>query len=414
MDRELSTSTKQANRRKRIWQIGITVVLVAAAVFGFKSLITPSLSRSEIRTAKVERGPVAATLTASGVVVPEHELAITSPIQARIEQVVHHTGDKVKTGEQILLLDKAFTQLAYEKLKDEAELNQHKRVQLRLQLQKKLNTLVSELTIKRLQVKSLQAQLGDEQYLLKIGGGTQERVKQAELNLKIAQQELAQIEQDMDTERQLLKADEQELSFTMAIQSRSIEELERKMKQAEVRTDRSGVITWVNNETGSNVNAGDVIARLADLSSYKIQASMSDAFAGQLQTGARATVRFNEVDLGGTITAVDPTVTNGTLTFYVALDDEDHTLLRPNLRVDVYVTTATKPNTLRVKNGPYFNNNTDNQIFVVRGDELVRVPARVGVSNTDYVELENGVRPGDEVIISDMQDYEHVHKIKLD
>ena len=382
-------------------------------MFGFKSLITPSLSRAEIRTAKVERGPVAATLTASGVVVPEHELAITSPIQARIEQVVHHAGDKVQAGDQILLLDKAFTQLAYEKLKDEEQLNQHKRVQLGLQLQKKLNTLISELAIKRMQVKSLQAQLGDEQYLLKIGGGTQERVKQADLNLKIAQQELAQIEQDMATERQLLKADEQELRFTMAIQSRSIEELERKMKQAEVRADRPGVITWVNSETGSNVNAGDVIARLADLSSYKVQATASDAFAGQLQSGAQVTVRINETDLSGTIASVDPTVTNGTLTFYVALDEDNHALLRPNLRVDVYVTTATKPNTLRVKNGPYFSGNTNNQVFIVRQDELVRVPARVGVSNTDYVELENGVQPGDEVVISEMQDYGHVPKVNL-
>lgn len=413
MDRELSASVKQANKRKRIWQTGITLVLIATAVFGFKSLITPSLSRAEIRTAKVERGPVAATLTASGVVVPEHELAITSPIQARIEQVVHHAGDKVQAGDQILLLDKAFTQLAYEKLKDEEQLNQHKRVQLGLQLQKKLNTLISELAIKRMQVKSLQAQLGDEQYLLKIGGGTQERVKQADLNLKIAQQELAQIEQDMATERQLLKADEQELRFTMAIQSRSIEELERKMKQAEVRADRPGVITWVNSETGSNVNAGDVIARLADLSSYKVQATASDAFAGQLQSGAQVTVRINETDLSGTIASVDPTVTNGTLTFYVALDEDNHALLRPNLRVDVYVTTATKPNTLRVKNGPYFSGNTNNQVFIVRQDELVRVPARVGVSNTDYVELENGVQPGDEVVISEMQDYGHVPKVNL-
>lgn len=413
MDRELSASTKQANSRKRIWQIGIALALVAAAAFGFKSLITPSLSRSEIITAVVEQGPVTATLSASGVVVPEHELAITSPIQARIEQVIHHTGDKVQPGDQILLLDKAFTQLAFEKLKDEEQLNQHKRVQLRLQLQKKLNALTSELAIKRMNVKSLQAQLEDEQYLLKIGGGTQERVKQAELTLKIAQQELAQIEQDMTTERQLLKADEQELNFTMAIQSRSIEELERKMEQAEVRADRPGVITWVNNETGSNVNAGDVIARLADLSSYKVQATVSDAFAEQLHTGGKVTVRINETDLSGTIASVEPTVTNGTVTFFVALDENNNQLLRPNLRVDVYVTTATKPNTLRVKNGPYFSGNTNNQVFIVRQDELVRVPARVGVSNTDFVELEKGVKPGDEVVISEMQDYQHVPKVSL-
>lgn len=414
MDRELSATTRQAQKQKRIWQIGIAVALVAATVFGFRNLITPSLERSELRTAVVERGPVQATLTATGEVVPEHEQAITSPIQARVEQVLRTSGEEVKPGDQVLLLDRSFTQLAYDKLKDEQEMNQHKRVQLRLQLQKKLNSLESQLAIKRMSVKSLQARLEDEQYLLKIGGGTQEQVKQADLNLKIAQQELAQLERDIASERQLLQADEQELGFTLAMQGRSIEELERKMQQAEVRATHRGVVTWVKDEIGSTVNAGDVIVRLADLSSFKVKAAVSDAFADQLQTGGEATVRINNTDLKGTIAAVEPTVTNGTVTFYVALQDNAHTLLRPNLRVDVYVTTATKPNTLRVKNGPYFNSaSNSDMVYVVQGDELIRTPADIGASNVDYVELESGVQPGDEVVISSIKDYEHLEKVKL-
>lgn len=413
MDRALPDTARQAQKRKRIWQISIGVALVAAAIFGFRNLISPGIARSELRTAVVEAGPVVATLTASGQVVPEHEQAITSPIQARIEQVVRQAGEEVNPGDQVLLLDQSFTQLAYDKLKDEQEMNQHKRVQLRLQLQKKLNGLESQLAIKRMSVKSLQARLEDEQYLLKIGGGTQELVKQAELNLKIAQQELAQLERDIQSERQLLQADEQELGFTLAMQGRSIEELERKMQQAEVRASHHGVVTWVKDEIGSTVNTGDVIVRLADLSSFKVKASVSDVFADQLQTGGEATVRINNTDLKGTIAAVEPTVTNGTVTFYVALADNANKLLRPNLRVDVYVNTATKPNTLRVKNGPYFNSAGNDQVFVVRGDEVIQTPARIGVSNADFVELENGVRPGDVVVISDMKDYEHVKKLKL-
>ena len=90
MDRELSVAAKQANKRKQLWQAGIAVGLVAAAIIGFQYLIAPGINRGEIRTAKVERGTVIATLSASGVVVPEHEQVITSPIQARIEKVVPH------------------------------------------------------------------------------------------------------------------------------------------------------------------------------------------------------------------------------------------------------------------------------------------------------------------------------------
>ena len=413
MDRELSSNSIKANKRKRLWQILATIIFIVIAILGFRSLITPSISRAEIRTAVVEKGPVVATLTATGVVVPEHEQVITSPIQARIEHVVHSSGEQVKPGDQILLLDRSFTQLAYDKLKDEQQLNQHKSVQMRLQLQKKLNSLESQLEIKRMNVKSLQARLDDERYLLKIGGGTQEQVKQAELNLKIAQQELAQLERDITSERALLKADEQELGYTLAMQGRSIEELERKMEQAEIRANSTGVVTWVKNEVGSSVNVGDVIARLADLSSFKVKASISDTYAEQLQVGNEASIRVNNIDFKGTIAAIEPTVTNGTITFYVELPNEAHKLLRPNLRVDVQVITATKPNTLRVKNGPYFSSAANNQVFILRGDEVVRIPATFGVSNPDFVELEDGVNAGDEVIITSMKEHEHLKKMKL-
>lgn len=413
MDRELSAATKQANRRKRIWQVSIAAALVLAAIFGVRSLLAPGISRSEVRTAVVERGPVVATLSASGVVVPEHEQAITSPIQARIEQVVRNAGEQVKPGDQVLLLDRSFTQLAYDKLKDEQQLNQHKSVQLHLQLDKKLNSLESQLAIKRMNVRSLQAQLEDEQYLLKIGGGTQEQVKQADLKLKIAQQELAQLEQDIESERKLLRADEQELSYTLAMNGRSLEELERKMQQAEVRATRPGVVTWVKSEIGSSVNAGEVIARLADLSSFRVQASISDAFADQLHVGGDAIARINNTDLKGSIVAIEPSVKNGTVTFYVALEEKSHQLLRPSLRVDLFVTTASKNNALRVKNGPYFSSGSSDNVFVLREDVLIQVPARTGMSNTDFVELENGVQPGDVVVISDMKDFEHVQKVRL-
>ena len=413
MDRELSATTKQARKQKRFWQLSIAAALVVAAVFGFRSLISPSINRAELRTALVEEGPVVATITASGTVVPEHEQVITSPIQARIEQVVRNAGEQVQPGDQILLLDRAYTQLAYDKLKDEQEQSRHKTVQLNLNLEKKLNALASQLEIKRMRVKSLQAELEDEKYLVKIGGGTQESVKQADLNLKIAQQELAQIERDMVTERQLLKADEQELKYTLAMQSRSIEELQRRMQQAEVRATQPAVITWVKNEVGSSVNAGDIIARLADLSSYRVQATISDAYAEQLSPGGSAIVRINDTDLKGTIASIKPTVENGTVTFFVALEEKAHQLLRPSLRVDVYVSTASKNKVLRVKNGPYFKNTGKPQVFVVQDNELVRRNAKIGVSNVDFVELESGVQPGEEVVISDMKEYQHMERIKV-
>lgn len=130
-----------------------------------------------------------------------------------------------------------------------------------------------------------------------------------------------------------------------------------------------------------------MIARLADLSSYKVQVLVSDAYAEQLKAGGAATVRINGADLKGIISSVVPTVFSGIITFQVALNEKAHQVLRPNLRADVFVATASKHNVLRVKNGPYFNTAFGQQVFVVQQDEIIRKPAQIGVSNADFVEL---------------------------
>jgi HlyD family secretion protein len=199
----------------------------------------------------------------------------------------------------------------------------------------------------------------------------------------------------------------------MRIQEGSLSEAERKIKQADVKATQRGVLTWVNENVGTQIRQGDPLARVADLSSFKVQASISDTYADQLRTGGPVTVRVNDTDLRGTISGIRPTVENGLVTFFVALQDRSHQLLRSNLRVDVFVVTAFVENVVRVKNGPFYNGSRDQPVFVIQGDKAVRRKVNIGASNFDFVELKDQVQPGEEVIISDMSDYKNVEELTL-
>ena len=76
------------------------------------------------------------------------------------------------------------------------------------------------------------------------------------------------------------------------------------------------------------------------------------------------------------------------------------------------VITERKPRALRVKRGP-FSDNEARQAFVVRGDRAVRVPIQIGLAGADDVELISGVSEGDEIIISDMKDYLHLAEVRI-
>lgn len=405
MDRVIPTSTLLRRQRRR-WLLGAGAILVVAlGLWAFRSVLKPSLNRSSILTATAETGDVEASLTAAGVIIPAHEAVITSPILSTIRRVTVPVGSKVQPGQTILELDKELTHTALAKLQDEQQQNRNKNGQLQLTLEKALNDLRSQQQVQQVKVRSLQSALRDEQYLLKIGGGTSESVRQAELNLKVAQLELQRLSEQIRNQRAANAADVRELGFTMQIQDRSIAELAGKLAQANISSQQPGVLTWVKDDLGTTVQAGDPLARVADLSSFRVRATISDTYADALHLSDPVVVRINGNDLRGAISQVSPAVDKGVVMFYATLEQGSHPALRSNLRADVFVVTKALHKVVRVKNGPFYQGGKEQPVFVVKDGKAVRRTVQFGESNFDYVQITSGLAPGEEVIVSDMKDH---------
>jgi len=180
-----------------------------------------------------------------------------------------------------------------------------------------------------------------------------------------------------------------------------------------LRADRDGVLTSIVQEAGSTVRRGDILARIADLSAYRVEATISDIHAAKLAAGMRARVTLEGAAIGGTIETVDPRIVNGVVKFYVTLDQPAHARLRNNLRVDVAVITGSRANTLVVRRGALGRTDASHA-FVIRDDAAVRVPVRFGLAGTDTIEILDGLQEGDQVVISDVSEYEDVNELKLD
>jgi HlyD family secretion protein len=136
-------------------------------------------------------------------------------------------------------------------------------------------------------------------------------------------------------------------------------------------------------------------------------------YADRLFEGATVRIRINDTDLPGHISLVRPAVENGVAKFVVDVHDPQHALLKSNLRVDVFVITSSAEQVMRVENGPFYRGFTQQTVFVVEDALACAHEVTFGVSNIDYVEVEAGLRPGDEVIISNMEEYENIRELKL-
>nr|WP_068888760.1 HlyD family efflux transporter periplasmic adaptor subunit [Pedobacter panaciterrae] len=413
MDREISLK-QQASRRNKIYLLVLAAIVITAFGFiQFKGMVEPSVKRSTFTQSIAETGAIEATVPASGIVTPEYEVTISSPVNAKIEQVLFNAGERVLAGQSILRLNKEASLLAFEKLNEEQHVNRNKINQLSLGLQKSLDELKTQYSIKQMKISSLETALDHEQSLLAIGGSTDENVKQAHLTLNVAQLELTQIKNQIDNQKATMQADLKSLGYEINIREKDIKGVSDKLKNAAISSPRNGVITWVNNKIGSEINEGEELVRIADLSSFKVEASISDTYADEVKAGRAALIRINKTDLRGNISNVQPAVENGTIKFSISLSNKNSKLLRSNLKVDVFVITSYKENTIRVKNGAAFNGSEEQKVFVLERENAVSRKVKIGESNSDYVEILSGVKAGESIITSDMQDFIHLNKVKI-
>lgn len=413
MDTDIEQQVSRMKKKRLIFTIGITVVIIAAAIFFMRSGLSASMSPSSFSTALVETGTIENTLNASGEVVPEFEEIISSPIIASIKSVIKNAGTSVNAGESIIALDKSATANELEKQKFQLESKKNNIHKLKLELDKSFYDIKSNNDIKQLRINSLSAEVENAKRLFKAGGGTQEDIDKAELNLKVAKLEKQQLENEIKSKQLTMQVEMRESEIEAAIQQNDLKALQNKLNNANILTTRAGVITWVNKNIGARVAEGEPLARIADLSGFKITGNISDNFLSELQEGMPAIVKINETQLRGKVTHVYPSIQNNIAQFDIGLDSQHTKLLRPNLKVDVFLVTSSKANVMLVANGAAFKGSSPMDIFVVQQGKALRRKIKTGMSNFDFIELMDNIRPGDKVIISDMKKYENVDEITI-
>lgn len=413
MDTVIEEEVKLKKKKKTFSFILIGVIVLVAAIWLLRTSFASVIKKSNITTAVVERGDIENTIAATGEILPEFEEIITSPVNASIQKVLMDAGNTVQAGQSVLTLDKTASQTLYTKQKFELESKRNDIAKLKLDLNKSFYDIRSNNDIKQLRINSLQADVENAKRLYKAGGGTKEDVDKAELALKVALLEKQQLENEIRSKQQTMQLEIREAELAADVEMNSLNELQRKLKAADIVATRAGVITWVNKNIGAAVHEGESIARIADLSSFKITGSISDNYLDQLHNSMTAIVRINETQIRGTVTNVYPSVQNGIVSFDVRLDEQDNKMLRPNMKADVYLVTDAHSNVLRVANGPAFKGSSTQNIFVLNNGKAEKRTVHIGLTNFDYVELKDNVKPGDVVITSDMSDYKNSKEVTI-
>lgn len=419
MDRELPADQRRRRRLLRILRAAIGVAVAVALLGWLTGLLKPTLKRERIRTAWVERGPLEAVLTATGTVKPANEEVISSPIEARILRVLRQPGSVVEAGEALLELDASQPRLELQGLDEAIRQTEDRRQKLELDLSGDLNDLRRRQELKRLDVEQLDYQLRQARQLFEQGLTSELALRQTETRMKKARIELEGLEGAITSAVQSQQAQLRSVDSELRTLHQERAEARRRLERATPRAERPGVVTWVADEEGATVRAGEAVARLAETDSFRVEAQISDVHASRVRAGQPVRVpvanpTLDDVILDGAVDRVLPAIDNGVVRFWIALDEPGHELLHNRLRVDVLVVLERRDEVLKIRKGPFVGGTGPQEVFVVRGDAAERRAVRLGLSGHRDFEVVAGLVEGDEVVISDVERVQHLAEVKLE
>lgn len=413
MDREISKAEQRKEQRKQFIKIGAGVGIGIALIAVVISFLQTSLNRKDLTISTVDKGVIEVSVSASGKVIPAFEEIINSPINSRIVEIYKKGGDSVDIGTPILKLDLQSAETDYKKLLDEEQMKRLELEKLRVTNHSKLSEMEMKLKVSRMELDRKAVELRNERYLDSLGAGTTDKVRQVELDYNVSQLKLKEDEQKYINEQALTDADLKVKELELNIFRKGLAETKRTLDDAQIRSPRKAILTYVNNEIGSQVGQGTKVAIVSDLSHFKIEGEIADTYGDRIAAGSKAVVKIGSDKLDGTVSDVTPLSKNGVISFTVQLEEDSHRRLRSGLKTDVYVMNAVKDDVMRITNASYYIGKGEYELFVVNGDQLLKRKVQLGDSNYEYVEVISGLEPGDQVVVSDMASYKDKNKLKI-
>lgn len=413
MDRKIPKEVLRKERNIKFIKLGAVILASVIAIAVVISLLRESINLKNIQLSTVDTGTIEVSVSASGKVVPAFEETIIAPIESRIVEVYKKAGDSVDVGTPLVKLDLQSIETDYRKMLDELQMRQYRLEQQRIKNNSTLSNTEMQLKVNDMQIDKMQVEVRNERYLDSIGAGTTDKVRETELSYNVAKLEQEQARKKFENDKQVAGSELRVQELELEIFRKTLAETKRILDDAQIRSPRKAILTYINNQVGTRVPQGTQVAILSDLSHFKIDGEIADSYGDRISTGNKVVVRIGSEELTGVVSNVTPLSKNGVIQFSVQLEDDSHSRLRSGLKTDVYVMNAVKDDVMRIANGPYYSGPGTYELFMMTGNSLERRKVQLGESNYEFVEVMSGLKPGDRVVVSDMSQYRNKSKLKM-
>jgi HlyD family secretion protein len=418
MDIQRSPDIARNRRRRQLvfGGVGLGVLVLSGVALARLEPAAPSVERSTVWIDGVQRGPMVRQVRGLGTLVPEEIRWIPASTEGRVERLILQAGVEVTPDSVILELSNPELENQAQEAEQQLRAAEAALTELRVRLESQ--RLDQEAAAARIQAEYSQAKLRAEAdaELAKEGlvAGLTARLSES------AAQELANRNR---LEQQRLSIASGAVRAQLAVQQSQVEQRrgQAALRRAQVhglavRAGLSGVLQQVPVEVGQRVTPGTNLARVAQPDHLKAVIRVPETQARDVQVGQIASIDTRNGIVPGRVARVDPAAQNGTVTVDVSLTGALPKGARPDLTVDGTIELERLSDVVFV--GRPAQGQPDSTMALFRMDEdgthARRVTVKLGRASVSTIEVVEGLKPGDRVILSDTSAWDSHDRIRLE
>jgi HlyD family secretion protein len=412
---------KEVARRRMMRRFAI--ILGATAIIGGTTVAlarlkpaAPSVEMSGLWPGTVKRGPMERQVRGLGALKPEQIYWINAAVDSRVVQIVRRAGiDTIKANDVIMVLSNPDLELEAEKAEWVVKQDQANLANLRVKLESE--KLDQRASLAELESQYTQAKLTADRDLEL----TRLSLK-SDLESRLSVNQASQFQNRVGLQKQRLDIADQSIKAQIEAQevvvqsSKAAYELKkRQVDQLTIRAGVNGVLQEVDVEVGQRVPAGTVLAKVADPTKLKAVLQIPETQMKDVRIGLDAGIDTRNGVVPGRVIRIDPAAQNGTVGVDVALLAVLPQGARPELSVDGTIQIERLANVVYIERPVSGEPDATIGLFKLDpdGKGASRVTVKLGRASVNTIEVRDGLKVSDRVILSDMSQYDSYQRIRL-
>ena len=415
MDRRVEKKTP-LSRKLMYAAAGLLMLLFAgwlvSTLLAGRSL---SVNSERIGVSEVSIGTFEDFIPLRGRLVPRSTVYLDAVEGGRVEEILVEDGAVVGAGDPIVRLSN--TNLQLEVLGREAAVTEQLNFMRTLELQLEQNRLAHKRNLVEIdyQITRLTRSIGRQRDLAAKELVSQSTLDELQDELTYYQSRRAVTLESQATDARLQEEQLRQLRSASTQLETSLALARRNLDDLNVRAPVAGKLSGFDVEIGESIERGGRLGQIDDPDGYKLNARIDEFYLGRVDIGQTASVTHNGRELQLQVAKIYPQVNEGQFEVDMTFDEEPAGLRRGQT-LQLRLTLGDNSDAILIPNGSFYQETGGNWVFVVApdGSEAIKRTVRLGRRNTDYIEVLDGLEPGEKVITSPYTSFTGMDRLVLD